>query len=96
MTTTTIRAIRIERDGYINLSDIPTIGDGAILELYIDNATQWSERCIHLGDGNVLGVACDGEYFSASYDRDGHFAMGCSTNLDGANYPDGVVEALNA
>jgi len=96
MTTTTIRSIRAEYAENIVLSDIPNIGDGAILECYYGDDSKWDERCIHIGDGVVLGVAADGEYFTALYDQEGRFYGGAASQLDGSNYPAGVVEALNA
>ena len=67
---------------------------GAIVEVFYGDDTAPSERTIHIGDGIVLGRDLnDGEYFTASYDRDGRFVGGC---VSLGEFSAEVLKALDA
>ena len=86
MTTTQFR-VNYPEDVVINLSETQ------VFEVFYGEDETPSERCYHIGDGVVLGRASDGEYFTASHDRDGRFVMGSSSR---GEFPAEVIEALTA
>jgi len=86
MTTTQIRVNYPE--------DITLQAPGTIVEVFYGDDTAPSERTIHIGDGVVLGRDLnDGEYFTASYDRDGLFVGGSSSR---GEFSAEVLQALDA
>ena len=86
MTTTQIRVNYPE--------DITLQAPGTVLEIFYGDDTAPSERTLHIGDGVVLGRDLnDGEYFTASYDRDGRFMGGSSSR---GEFSAEVLQALAA
>ena len=86
MTTT---QLRVNYPGDITLQ-----APGTIVEVFYGDDTTPSERSIHIGDGVVLGRDLnDGEYFTASYDRDGRFMGGSASR---GEFSAEVLAALGA
>jgi hypothetical protein len=74
--------------------DLTLQAPGTIVEVFYGDDTAPSERTIHIGDGVVLGRDLnDGEYFTASYDRDGRFVGGSSSR---GEFSAEVLQALDA
>ncbi len=85
MTTTQIRVNYPE--------DITLQAPGTIVEVFYGDDTTPSERTIHIGDGVVLGRdLSDGEYFTASYDRDGRYVGGSTSK---GKFTSEVIRALD-
>ena len=86
MTTTQLRVNYPE--------DITLQAPETIVEVFYGDDATPSERCIHIGDGVVLGRDLnDGEYFTASFDHAGRFVCGSSSR---GEFSAEVLAALDA